>query len=150
MKKIAAAALAATMTLSVGAVEAQAASNTISGTYFNQTCNLYFDGIGARVVDQDKAESEFSKVIKSDGVAALRLSADMGESFGSSNSERVAQANNAEALDACIRGENYRSQPLTESAKAGYIAGTVIVALLAIGGAAAPFVQPLIQKYLPF
>lgn len=58
-------------------------------------------------------------------------------------------ANNAEAVQACMNGENYQSQPMSDGEKAGIIIGTIAVALVAIGSAAAPFVQPMIQQFMP-
>lgn len=39
---------------------------------------------------------------------------------------------------------------MTDSKKAGIIAGTVISALVLIGGVLAPVVGPMIQQFLPF
>ena len=42
--------------------------------------------------------------------------------------------------------------PVSRSSReeAGIIAGTVIVGLIALVGAAWPFIQPMVQQYLPF
>mgnify|MGYP001758743142 FL=1 len=149
MKKIAAATLAATMALSLGAVDANAASNTMSNG--SLTCNLRLDGgQGSGSVPRLKIKNDqrFAK-FTAENVGLVRTSSDVGEAFGSSDTETMAAANNAEAVQACIEGKNYQSQPMTTSKKVGIIAGTVISALVLLGGVLAPIVQPMIQQFLP-
>lgn len=149
MKKFAAAALAATMTLSVATVPAEAASNTMSNG--SLTCNLRLDGgqgNGSVPRLKIKNDQRFAK-FTAENVGLVRTSSDVGEAFGSSDAETMAAANNAEAAQACIEGKNYQSQPMSDSEKAGIIIGTIAVALVAIGSAAAPFVQPMIQQFMP-
>ena len=148
MKKIAAATLVATMALSLGAVDANAASNKMSD--YNFTCNLYLDGVGFRTVKANEADKKFSDLVKSDNVEFLRASSDLGQAFGSSDTDAIYAANNAEAIKACINKEDYSSPVMTDSKKAGIIAGTVISALVLIGGVLAPVVGPMIQQFLPF
>ena len=146
MKKFAAAALAATMTLSLGAVPAQAASNTMSNG--GLTCNLRLDGgqgSGSVARLKIKNDQRFAK-FTAENVGLVRTSSDMGEAFGSSDADTIAAANNAEAVQACINNQNYQSQPMTEGKKIGIILGLVLTALGMIASAAAPF----IQQFLPF
>lgn len=143
MKKIAAAALAATMTLSVAAVPAEAASNKMRGNY----CVIQLDGDRVRevprsVIRNDKDFAQFN----SENVSMLRTSSDLGEAFGSSDPETMAAANNAEAVQACINGQNYQSQEMTTLKQVGIILGVVLPLLAAIGSVAAP----AIQQFLPF
>lgn len=146
MKKFAAAALAATMTLSLGAAPAEAASNTMS--QYNTVCTLRLDGgQGSGTVQRAKIQNEtrFTE-FTAENVGLVRTSSDVGEAFGSSDAETMAAANNAEAVQACIEGKNYQSQPMTTGKKVGIILGVVITALGLIAPAAAPFIQP----FLPF
>lgn len=76
----------------------------------------------------------------------VRTSSDLGEAFGSSDPETIAAANNAEAVQACINGQNYQSQEMTTLKQVGIILGVVLPLLAAIGSAAAP----AIQQFLPF
>ena len=144
MKKFAAAALAATMTLSLAAVPAQAASNTMSNG--SLTCNLRLDGgQGSGSVPRLKIKNDqrFAK-FTAENVGLVRTSSDVGEAFGSSDAETMAAANNAEAVQACIEGKNYQSQPMTTGKKVGIILGVVITARGLIAPAAAPFIQPFL------
>ena len=141
MKKFAAAALAATMALSLGAAPAQAASNTMSNG--GLTCNLRLDGgqgsgsVGRLKIKNDQRFAKFTE----ENVGLIRTSSDMGEAFGSSDADTIAAANNAEAVQACINNQNYQSQPMTEGKKIGIILGVVLTALGMIASAAAPFIQ---------
>lgn len=147
MKKIATAALAATMTLSIGAVEAKAASNTMNGN----SCLIQLDGERAKPVQRAYVRNhpDFKKFTE-ENVEFLRTSSNLGEALGSSDADITKGANNAEAVKACIDGVNYQSKALTDGEKAGIIAGTVIAGLIALGSVAWPFIQPMVQQYLPF
>lgn len=156
MKKMTAAALAATMTLSLGmAPAADAASNTMTKVQGRTACNMTFDrpsdiSLTNGLKDPKKVKDQLFNSEENFKVAEFtEASSVLGQAFGSSDAETVNDANNLAALRACAAGENYKSQPLSESDKAGIIAGTVILALLAIGGAVAPFVGPMIQQFLP-
>jgi len=146
VKKIAAAALAATMTLSVGAVEAQAASNTM--TNYNFGCRVVTP-LGSDNTTPDEAE-QFLANDPEQLVNATMTSSYLAEAFGSSDSATIEARETVNAYKACVNRQNYKSEPMTDGTKAGIIAGTVIVGLIALGGAAWPFIQPMIQQYLPF
>lgn len=144
MKKIAAATLAATMTLSLGvAPAADAASNKISRSNYITYCTLSLDGVGTRTVAQHlvKNDKDYQRLLTQDNVSTLRTSSDLGEAFGSSDAETVANVNNIEALQACMAGNDYQSQPMTDGKKAGIIIGVIALALSAIATLAAPFLQ---------
>ena len=145
MKKIAAAALAATMTLSVAAVPAEAASNKMSE--YNTKCTLRLDGQRGGTVarNQVRNNKDFASFTE-ENVGLVRTSSDLGEAFSSSDAEVTAAANHAEAVQACIDGKNYQSQPMTEGKRIGIILGVVFTALSLAASAAAPFVQ----QFLPF
>lgn len=146
MKKMTAAALAATMTLSLGmAPAADAASTTVKGGGTMATCTIKLDGQAQAVtvyrnkIKNDKRFEQFT----AENVATVRASSDLGEAFGSSDAESIAIANNAEAVQACIEGKDYQSQPMTDTKKAGIIIGVVIAILGAVATAAAPFLQQM-------
>lgn len=144
MKKITATTLAATMTLSLGmAPAADAASNKISRSNYVTYCTLSLDGVGTQTVPQRqvKNDKEFQRLLTQENISALRTSSDLGEAFGSSDAETVANVNNVEALQACLAGKDYQSQPMTDTKKAGIIIGVVIAILSAVATAAAPFLQ---------
>lgn len=142
MKKFAAAALAATMTLSVGAVPAQAASNTM--TNYNFGCRVVTP-LGTDNTTPDEAE-QFLANDPEKLANAVMTSSYLAEAFGSSDSATIEGRETVNAYQACVDRKNYKTTPMTDGTKAGIIAGTVIIDLLALGGAAWPFVQP----YLPF
>ncbi|MDK8241886.1 hypothetical protein [Corynebacterium coyleae] len=154
MKKFAAATLAATMALSLGAVDANAASNTMVN--YNTTCSLTFDkptgikGLRNGTTTPKRVEDQLGSEEASKVVDFAQTSSKLGEAFGSSDETSVNDVNNLAALRACAQGENFKSQPTTDSEKAGIIAGTVISALVLIGGVLAPVVGPMIQQFLPF
>ena len=149
MKKFAAAALAATMTLSLGAAPAEAASNRMSD--YGMVCNLHLDGQGSGSVykNEIKKDKRYADLLTAENVGLVRTSSDVGEAFGSSDADTIAAANNAEAVQACMNGENYQSQPMSDSKKAGIIIGVVLAVLAAIGSAAGPFIQPMLQQFMP-
>lgn len=142
MKKFAAAALAATMTLSLGAVPAQAASNTM--TNYNFGCRVVTP-LGTDNTTPDEAE-QFLANDPEKLANAVMTSSYLAEAFGSSDSATIQGRETVNAYQACVDRKNYKTTPMTDGTKAGIIAGTVIIGLLALGGAAWPFVQP----YLPF
>ena len=155
MKKIAAATLAATMALSLGAVDANAASNTMSKVQGRNACNMTFDKpSNIEYTNGLKDPVKVKKLLDSDKannlIDSAQTSSKIGEAFGSSDETSVNDANNLAALRACAQGETFKSQPITDSEKAGIIAGTVISALVLIGGVLAPVVGPMIQQFLPF
>ncbi|MGX0630701.1 hypothetical protein CAFEA_10890 [Corynebacterium afermentans subsp. afermentans] len=146
MKKFAAAALAATMTLPLGAVEAQAASNTM--TNYNFGCRVVTP-LGTDNTTPDEAE-QFLANDPEKLANAVMTSSYLAEAFGSSDSAAIEGRETVNAYQACVDRKNYKTTPMTDGTKAGIIAGTVILGLLALGGAAWPFIQPMVQQYLPF
>lgn len=79
----------------------------------------------------------------------MRTSADLGQAFGSSDQELINGANNLEAIDACKKGVDYKTADMTAGKKAAIIGSTVLAVILAIAGLASPFVDPMIQQFLP-
>lgn len=147
MKKIAVAALAATMTVSLAAAPAaDAASNTIKGGGMQQTCTIKLDGQAPVTVYRNKVKNgnQFSE-FTDENVGLLRTSSDLGEAFGSSDPDTIAAANNAEAIQACKDGKNYQSEEMTPLKQAGIIIGVIV----AVGSFLAPVVMPAIQQFLP-
>ena len=145
MKKIAAATLAATMALSLGAVDANAASNTMSN--LNHNCRVV-TAMGIDNITPDTAQEYLKMNPELD--AKVVGSADMAEAFGSGDSATIDGRETFNAYKACANRENYQSQPMTDTKKALVITGTVISALVLIGGVLAPVVGPMIQQFLPF
>ena len=142
MKKFAAAALAATMTLSLGAVPAQAASNTMSN--YNTQCRVV-SALGTDNTNPLEAEQFLANDPEKFSKAVL-TSSYFAEAFGSSDSATIDGREAVNAYQACVDRKNYKTTPMTDGTKGGIIAGTVIIGLLALGGAAWPFIQP----FLPF
>lgn len=152
MKKIAAAALAATMTLSVAAVPAEAASNKMTKVQGRNACQMTFDKPSdlQNLTNGLKDPVKVQKLLNGDNVdSALDFndtSSKVGEAFGSSDQTSINDANNIAALRACADLKNYQSQPMTEGKRIGIILGVVFTALGLAASAAAPFVQ----QFLPF
>lgn len=48
-----------------------------------------------------------------------------------------------------MQGKDYQSKTMTEGEKTGIIIGVVLSVLIAVGSAAYPYIQPMIQQYLP-
>ena len=145
MKKFAAATLAATMTLSVATVPAEAASNRM--TNYNFGCRVV-SPLGTDNTTPDEAEQFLANDPEMFADAVL-MSSYLAEAFGSSDSPTIEGRETVNAYKACVNRQNYQSQPMSDSEKAGIIIGTIAVALVAIGSAAAPFVQPMIQQFMP-
>lgn len=149
MKKIAAAAVAATMTVSLAAAPAaDAASNTMSGSGRNETCTLYLEGVGRVTTTPNKVDDnrDIRKAFADENIGLVRTSADLGQAFGSSDPELIALANNIDAVQACKASKDYKSKEMTTWEQAGIIIGVI----LAVIGAIAPIVAPMIQQHLPF
>lgn len=143
VKKFAAAALAAAMSLSVVAPAADAASNTMerNGT----VCRISLDGDlkgKSGLWDRSKVirSQELGKLTE-DNVGAVRASADLGQAFGSSDADAIAAANNAEAIQACKEGENYVSEEMDGWKQAGIIIGVILIALSGLASVAGPALQ---------
>lgn len=150
MKKIAAAALAATMTLSLTAVDASAATNEMRGNDGYRLCVLTLDGQKDSIqVSPKQVDERVKDIVPNDDNALLRTAADLGLAFGSSNTERINDANNVEAVKACKKGEDYKTADMTPGKKAVIIGSTVLAAILAIAGLASPFVGPLMKQFMP-
>ncbi|MDK8664514.1 MULTISPECIES: hypothetical protein [Corynebacterium] len=150
MKKIAAATLAATMTLSLGAVQANAATNEMRGTGDDRVCVLTLDGQKNKIeVAPAKVDEKVKDILPDNTNGLVRTSADLGQAFGSSDQELINGANNLEAIDACKKGVDYKTADMTAGKKAAIIGSTVLAVILAIAGLASPFVGPMIQQFLP-
>lgn len=149
MKKTAAVSLSLAICLgSAGAVTADAASNEMNSA--DQLCTLNLDGEGGPIVlSQSAAAEELKDTVPSDKLALRRFGADLGEAFGSSNPERINDANNAEALQACLKGEDYKTAEMTSGKRAAIIITTVLSILIGIAGLASPFISTL-NLDLPF
>ena len=132
MKKFTAAALAATMAVSLAAGPADAASNTMAGSKNLPVCKLDLDGIGAKSVAQEIVAKQGVEGVELNRLTGVqRTSAAVGEAFGSSENAAQQKANNAQAVQACLDGENYDSEPLEAGIKGGIIA-TVVLAVLGL------------------
>lgn len=142
MKKIAAAAVAATMTVSLAAAPAaDAASNTMLK---DGRCYLQLEAGPSGKISKKDAE----KALKEYESAAelLVASSELSQAFGSSSPEGVKEVNDLQAIQACAKGVNFQSTPMTKLKQAGIIIGVI----LAVIGAIAPIVAPMIQQHLPF
>lgn len=151
MKKTAAVSLSLAICLgSAGAVTADAASNEMNSPSMHRLCTLQLDGEGGPIVlSQSAAAEELKDTVPSDKLALRRFGADLGEAFGSSNAQRVNDANNAEALQACLKGEDYKTAEMTGGKRAAIIITTVLSVLIGIAGLASPFISTL-NLDLPF
>ncbi|MHA6602187.1 hypothetical protein ACX3UO_09825 [Corynebacterium coyleae] len=99
MKKIAAATLAATMALSLGAVDANAASNTMTKVQGRNACNMTFDKpSNIEYTNGLKDPVKVKKLLDSDKannlIDSAQTSSKIGEAFGSSDETSVNDANN--------------------------------------------------------
>lgn len=149
MKKFAAAALAATVSLSLAAAPAIAASNKMSGLAINPQCEIRLDsptnitlksGTHAQKDIAKKLNNpEFSKI-----TGGMETSSKLGQAFGSSNQTDINDANNAAAIQACVNSQNYQSQPMSEGEKTGIIIAVVLGVIGAIVSAAWPVVAPML------
>lgn len=132
MKKFTAAALAASMAATLAAAPANAASNTMTGNTNLPVCTLELDGIGTKSVAQEIVAKQGVEGVELNRLTGIqRTSAAVGESFGSSDSAAQQKANNAQAVQACLDGEDYKSEPLEKGVKAGIIA-TVVLAVIGL------------------
>ena len=48
-----------------------------------------------------------------------------------------------------MQGKDYQSKTMTEGEKTGIIIGAVVSVLITAGSAEYPYIQPMIQQYLP-
>ena len=143
MKKFAAAALAATMSLSVlSAPAADAASNTMER--YGTVCRISLDGdLKGKSGRWDRSKLNQVKDLEKlteENVGAVRA-ADLGQAFGSSDADVIAAANNAEAIEACKDGKDYKSEPMDEWKQAGIIIGVIVAVLSVVASAAGPALQ---------
>lgn len=143
MKKFAAAALAAAMSLSVVAPAADAASNKMEN--YGAVCRISLDGdLKGKSGRWDRSKvnrsQELGKLTE-DNVGAVRASADLGQAFGSSDADAIAAANNAEAVQACKEGKDYVSGEMDGWKQAGIIIGVILVALSGLASVAGPALQ---------
>lgn len=141
MKKIAAAAVAATMTVSLAAAPAaDAASNKMVGN----SCQIRLDNGNRGTISRQEAEK---KLKDAEQAAELVVaSSQLSQAFGSSSPEGIKEVNDLQAIQACAKGQNFESAPMTKLEQAGIIIGVI----LAVIGAIAPIVAPMIQQHLPF
>lgn len=149
MKKAAAASLSLAICLG-SAVTADAATNEMNSPGPHRLCSLQLDGEdGATVLSQSVVEEELKNKVPTDKLALRRFAADFGEAFGSSNPDRINDANNAEALQACLKGQDYKTAEMTSGKRAAIITTTVLSILIGIAGLASPFISAL-NLDLPF
>lgn len=59
------------------------------------------------------------------------------------------RAPSTSAINACLQGKDYQSETMTEGEKTGIIIGAVVSVLITAGSAEYPYIQPMIQQYLP-
>lgn len=160
MKKIAAAAVAATTTLSLVAPMAGAASNTMTADGYCQIVRDDATDLGF-LSDEDPISKNFTpqeahwQYLNDLGGRAdsFVASSRWGEALGSSDGTYaydIRYANNLRAVRACAEGKDFQSAPVAGAEKAGIIIGTVLLALAGVAAAASPLLLPYIQKYLPF
>ena len=151
MKKTAAISLSLAICLgSAGAVTADAASNEMNSPSMHRLCTLQLDGDdGSTVLSQSAAEDALKDKVPTDRLALRRFAADFGEAFGSSNTSRINDANNAEALQACLKGQDYQTAEMTSGKRAAIVISTVLSVLIGIAGLASPFLSAL-NLNLPF
>lgn len=154
MKKIASAALAATMTVSLAAAPtAGAASNTMTpeGNCIVERDDAvdlgYIDYLGQDFNPQMAAWQNYAEPFPAGSAIA---SSRWGEALGSSDEYQIRYADNLQAVQACANSENFESKRVEGAEKAGIIIGTVLLAIAGVAAVAAPFMLPQIQKYLPF
>ena len=132
MKKFTAAAVAATMAVSLAAGPADAASNTMAGSKNTPVCKLELDGIGSKSVTQEIVAVKGIEGVELNKLTGIqRTAAAVGEAFGSTDTAAQQKANNAQAVQACLDGEDYKSEPLEAGIKGGIIA-TVVLAVLGL------------------
>ena len=132
MKKFTAAALAASMAVTLATGPADAASNTMAGNKNLPVCKLELDGIGSKNVAQEIVAKQGVEGVELNRLTGVqRTSAAVGEAFGSSDTSAQQKANNAQAVQACLDGEDYKSEPLEAGIKGGIIA-TVVLAVLGL------------------
>jgi len=141
MKKFAAAAVAAAMTLSTLAPTADAASNKISHRNYVTYCTLNLETQDSGTAKQVDVRRQLQG--KEDQSELLAGSSKIGEAFGSSKSPEVEDFL---ALKACVDGKDYQTTPLNQAEKVGIIMGIVLGVLATL----APMVAPYVKKYLPF
>lgn len=137
MKKLTTAAIAATMALSLTAPVADAASNKMGVHKGFRTCTITLDN-GQRdtyyqlAVINDKGAKDFNETTTNAAVASSQLH----QAFGSSDQTIIHEANKAQAINACKKGENFQSEMLSEGEKAGIIIGVVLTAVAGLAGLA--------------
>lgn len=159
MKKIAAAAVAATTTLSLVAPMAGAASNTMTADGYCQIVRDDATDLGF-LSDEDPISKNFTPqeahwqyYAEPGNPDAFVASSRWGEALGSSDGTYaydIRYANNLRAVRACAEGKDFQSAPVAGAEKAGIIIGTVLLAIAGVAAAASPLLLPYIQKYLPF
>ena len=133
-----------------GAVSADAATNEMNAPGAHRLCTLNLDGEdGPIVLSQSAAAEELKDTVPTDKQTLRRFAADLGEALGSSKPERINDANNAEALQACLKGQDYKTAEMTGGKRAAIIITTVLSILIGIAGLASPFISAL-DLNLPF
>lgn len=151
MKKSATVSLSLALCLAgAGAVGADAATNEMNAPGAHRLCTLHLDGEDDPVTLSQSAAAEALKdTVPTDNPALRRFGVDLGEAFGSSNPQRINDANNAEALQACLKGQDYKTAEMTTGKRAAIITSTVLAVLLGVAGLASPFIAPALQNLLP-
>lgn len=145
MKKITATAVATAMTMSLAvAPTANAASNTMKG----DVCSLKLDE--REDAELTPAEAWWELYATSSSYDAEITSSRWNDALGSSDTWEMAASNNLEALKACKESRDFNSAPVLGGEKAGFIIGTVLLALAAVGLLSLPFLAPQLKRYLPF
>lgn len=142
MKKFAAAAVAAAMTLSTLAPAADAASNKISYANGGTWCTVKLDGEKSFPTSPTQAQTLLRNIDDKSG-EFYAGSSKIGEAFGG---EPRPAVENYKALKACVDGKDYQTTPLNQAEKVGIIMGIVLGVLATL----APMVAPYVKKYLPF
>ena len=141
MKKISAAVVATAMAASMLAPTADAASNTMSIKNNTKYCTLHFDSDGfhetlsqAEAKRRIKADVDLKKLAEMD-LSKVQQSSQVSEAFGSSTAADTAEWDEAMAVQACVKGENFQSEPpMDDGTKAGIIIGFVLGILGLLGG----------------
>ena len=141
MKKFAAAAVAAAMTLSTFAPAADAASNKISQKSHVSYCTLELETRASGTSKQTEIKKQLDKFDKE--TELLAGSSKLGEAFGSSKSPEVEDFL---ALKACADGKDYQTTTMTKTEQVSIIMAVVIGIIATI----APMIMPHIKKLLPF
>ena len=142
-----AAALAVTMTLSLGmAPAADAASTRISN--YGQKCTI--SGTGS-LTDGTYTRAEARDLLNANPELDGKVvsSANLAEAYGSSDSVTIPGRETYKAFEACANGKAYQTQPMDDTTKGLIIAGSVIGGLVVILAAAAPFIEPVLKQFLP-